>query len=202
MELKDIVESYIREFRAAECDELDWHGHQSSLAAAIEVAAMADYRGKRHSHQQRFQRITLERGRDALLQVKPGIKGAKSFDELHSPIEARVLPIKGIGELYIYDTAVRIGVKLNLLPDKVYLHRGTRQGARQLGLSGAGPLKLRELPSEFGRMEAHEIEDILCIFRDCFGGAGEATSKVAEGRSCRSPKRHSCRLKSPRQGRL
>jgi hypothetical protein len=195
VELKHIVESYIQGYRAKEHDELHWHRHQPSLTAAIEVAALADYRGKRHSHQQRLQRVTLEKGRNALLQAKSAIRGARSFDELHSLIESKVSSIKGIGELYIYDTAVRIGVKLNLLPDKVYLHRGTRQGARALGLRGAGPLQLSELPSEFRKMEAHEIEDLLCSFRDCFGEDKETTSKVAEGHGCYAPKAHSCRLK-------
>ena len=39
-----------------------------------------------------------------------------------------------LGELTVYDVAHRIGAYLQLEPDVVYLHRGTRIGARYLGL--------------------------------------------------------------------
>jgi hypothetical protein len=43
----------------------------------------------------------------------------------------------------MYDTALRIGAKLKLFPTKVYLHAGTRLGARALGLDdSAATLKV------------------------------------------------------------
>lgn len=75
--------------------------------------------------------------------------------------------LHGIGELTVYDTALRIGAKLGLLPKKVYLHAGTRAGARALGLNWkATSLAVRELPSELLTLTPHEIEDCLCIFKD------------------------------------
>jgi hypothetical protein len=50
---------------------------------------------------------------------------------------------------------------LNLFPDKVYLHAGTRLGARALGLRTAATLKMSELPKEFRALKPHEIEDVL-----------------------------------------
>ena len=47
-------------------------------------------------------------------------------------VEACAKQIKGIGELTIYDTALRIGFYLDIYPDKVYLHAGTREGAKRL----------------------------------------------------------------------
>jgi hypothetical protein len=76
-------------------------------------------------------------------------------------------PVDGIGELYIYDTALRIGAKLNLLPSRIYLHAGARVGARALGFAGRLKyIELRDLPKEFQKLEPHEIEDVLCIFKD------------------------------------
>ena len=169
MELKHIVASYIRRFREAEQRELEWYRNQPSLTAAIETAGLAiDCRGKRQLHQRRLSPSTLVKGRDALLRIKSAIRRATSFDELHSLVEGAVLPIKGINELYIYDTALRIGVKKGLLPAKVYLHRGTREGARALGFRGNAPLNVTDLPRELRRLPAHEIEDILCIYKDYF----------------------------------
>lgn len=83
-----------------------------------------------------------------------------------SSIEA-IGSIRGVGELLVYDTALRIGAKLELMPDRVYLHSGTRRGARSLGL----PFKMRlisiaELPVPLRSLKQHEVEDCLCIFKD------------------------------------
>ena len=82
-------------------------------------------------------------------------------------IEALLEPIPGAGELYVYDTSFRIGVYLGLYPTKVYLHRGTRVGAIALGYDGKQKaLDKSVLRGDFVMLEAFEIEDILCIFKD------------------------------------
>jgi hypothetical protein len=49
----------------------------------------------------------------------------------------------------------------------VYLHSGTRDGARALGLGrGRDTLRKHELPREFEELTAAEIEDCLCIYKD------------------------------------
>jgi hypothetical protein len=66
----------------------------------------------------------------------------------------------------IYDTAVRIGAKLDMSPDRVYLHAGTRAGARVLGLEWrADSVELSALPSAFRGLPGFEVEDILCIYK-------------------------------------
>ncbi|MEK7411500.1 MAG: hypothetical protein AAB327_09000, partial [Actinomycetota bacterium] len=37
-----------------------------------------------------------------------------------------------LGPLYVYDTALRIGAKKGQMPKVVYLHAGTREGAKKL----------------------------------------------------------------------
>ena len=75
----------------------------------------------------------------------------------------RIGGIHGIGELAVYDIACRIGAFLGLSPERVYLHAGTREGARALGLRGASVRKM-DLPRAFGRLSPGEIEDCLCIY--------------------------------------
>ena len=54
------------------------------------------------------------------------------------------------------------------MPERVYLHRGTRKGARALGLDWrADSLDPRVLPKELADLEPREIEDFLCIYKDC-----------------------------------
>jgi hypothetical protein len=75
--------------------------------------------------------------------------------------------IWGIGELTVYDTTYRIGAYLRKAPGKVYLHAGTREGAKALGFDGKRAFILpRELPTSFQKLNVYEIEDCLCIYKD------------------------------------
>jgi len=106
-----------------------------------------------------------------LLENLPALQGASSFDELFELVEALIRPIYGIGELAVYDTALRIGERLGLEPTKVYLHRGTREGAKALGLAyRRKAIELAELPTELRSLPARELEDVLCIYKDEFTG--------------------------------
>jgi len=91
--------------------------------------------------------------------------------------------VPGTGPLYRYDTAFRIGAHLNLFPTLVYLHAGTRNGARALGLPGKDALELSDIPIEIRHREPHEIEDILCIYEDAFRGGRMAGSGCLPARS-------------------
>jgi hypothetical protein len=61
---------------------------------------------------------------------------------------------------------------LNLFSRTVYLHAGTRTGARALGFAArAATLDVSELPAEFHALEPHEVEDVLCIFKGKFASS-------------------------------
>lgn len=170
MKLKAIVRIYIRRVRPRAEAEVDWFRQQPSIGRAIEIAALAVNRhGKRYSHQRRLKKATLEQALCVLSDETRAMMLARSFDDLFRLIDSVLKPIPGIGELYVYDTSLRIGAKLNLLPSKVYLHAGTRLGARALGLNGsAATIEVPALPHAFGALRPHEIEDVLCIFKDEF----------------------------------
>jgi hypothetical protein len=188
MKLKAIIRTYIRKVRPRARDELDWFHQQPSLRTAIEKAALAvNRKGKRYRHQCRLQRASLEQAHRVLLANSRTVQQARDFDDLFNRIDRILGPIPGIGELYVYDTSLRIGAKLNLLPTKVYLHAGTRVGARALGLDGsAATLKVSALPQEFCSLEPHEIEDILCIFKGELKTLGNKriTGDIAKRSSC------------------
>jgi hypothetical protein len=167
-----LVRTYILRIRPRALAEIDWFARQPSFHAAIETAALAvNSRRKRYSHQRRLTKLALERARGALSKRARAMEEADDFSELFDLIDAALEPIPGLGELYVYDTALRIGAKLNLFPEKVYLHAGTRLGARALGLRVAATLDVSELPKEFRRLKPHEIEDVLCIFNEALKAA-------------------------------
>ena len=89
----------------------------------------------------------------------------RTFDELHSFLEVTFLKIPGLGVLYTYDTALRIGFYLRLEPKAVYLHAGTKIGARALGVTTAKRAQVRDLPLALQVLPVHEIENFLCIFK-------------------------------------
>jgi hypothetical protein len=171
MDLKKIADYYILEIRPIAKAELDWFRKQPDLTTALEKAAFAksNDNGKRYNHQRRLQLATLELANQAMLTHFKSIEHSTSFDNLFALFESILGPIRGIGELYIYDTALRVGAKLNILPTKVYLHAGTRTGAKALGLdSKAKSLEISLLPIELQTLEPYELEDVLCTFKSNF----------------------------------
>ena len=97
------------------------------------------------------------------------IKKAENFDDLLNIIE-RAAP-KGIGELMVYDTAVRVGAFLNLSPDKIYLHAGTKTGLKKLNGKFKGKtITKNQLPEPFksSSLDCYELEDVLCIYKNEF----------------------------------
>jgi hypothetical protein len=167
MKFDAIVRTYIRKIRPRAQAEIDWFADQPSLADAIEHAGLAqNSRNKRYSHQRRLTKVALKQALRALREAADAITRVRNFDELFNLIKDEVESIPGIGELYIYDTSLRIGAKLNLFPNRIYLHAGTRDGARALGMDHrAKTLKISALPKQFHVLQPHELEDILCIFK-------------------------------------
>ena len=97
------------------------------------------------------------------------LKNCSSFEEFHEVIAQTLESIHGIGELTVYDTSLRIGSFLKLEPSKVFLHAGTRIGARYLGMDvSKSKLEISEFPAQFRMLKPREIEDVLCIYKKWF----------------------------------
>lgn len=168
--LDRIVDDYIRDHQHGAQQEQRWFAIQPDLRTAVEIAARAESpSGKRLSHQRRIPSNVLQESCRRLLQVLPALEKAQSFDTVHELVSSTIDPIHGIGELVVYDTALRIGARLGLEPDKVYLHAGTRVGAAKLGLPTSDAyIEISELPPELRRLKPHEIEDVLCLYKHRF----------------------------------
>lgn len=169
-EYADIVKEYIQQYRSNIQEQLAWFREQPTLEAAIERAALSVNRcGKRFSHQYRIRNAALLQAKCVLLTAKADLCACQDFDKLIEVIGEELSHISGLGELYVYDTALRIGAKLGLLPQKVYLHRGARAGAQALGLNAkARTLEVEVMPPIMQKLTAHELEDVLCIFKGEF----------------------------------
>jgi hypothetical protein len=162
--LERIVAAYIEHKRARAEAFLRWCARMT-LAEAIESASYARTPGgKKHSHERRLPRAASEKAHAALRSARLGT--CRTFDELHATVKALLDPIPKIGEMMVYDTALRLGAALKLAPDLVYLHRGTREGAVALGFDRRrDTVHPDELPAAFRALHPHEIEDCLCIYK-------------------------------------
>lgn len=161
-----IVQDYIRRHRPNAIRELQYFRNIPSLKEAIEQAGLARTpNGKRSSHQRRIPASVLQQATRRLRRANLGHVG--SFAQLIARVTTATRSVHGIGELYVYDTALRLGVHLGLRPRRVYLHAGTRRGAQALGLdSRSESLSLNQLPEALRRLRPYEIEDVLCIYKD------------------------------------
>lgn len=165
-----ILRHYDAHHRPRVEQERAWFASAWSIEEAITRASLAtDERGKRFSHQRRIPQGALQEARTALLAVKAAIRDAHDFAELLTIITSALDDVYRTGELYRYDTTLRLGYYLNLPPMKVYLHAGTRTGARALHLPFKNAfLEPHEVPSELRSRPEAEIEDILCIYKEQF----------------------------------
>lgn len=162
-----IVRHYCVHFRVGEENQLDWFRQQPSLYDAVITAARAvDGRGKRFGHQTHITRAALLEAQKILVDDCDALGDYFSFHELWSHLKEALGHVAGLGELYIY-TALRIGAYRNLSPDRVYLHAGTRAGAKRFGFNTKDRewLDVSTFPTPLRDFPAHEIEDILCIYK-------------------------------------
>lgn len=170
--LKRLIDQYLHRFVQHRQAERGRFASMPSLTMAIRDAALARRAdGKCEAHQRRVGLARLDPFEKLLQKSQAAIAKCKCFDDLHA-IVARC-QTERVGALATYDTAVRIGAYLGLAPDKVYLHTGTRSGAKALGLDVSQDwLDPDDLPAPLQRLSPDEIEDFLCIFKGSFRGGG------------------------------
>ena len=159
--LADFVQQYKRDH---EHDPRDALANCRHLDDAIRHATGSA--GKVPGHQRRVGRKILQEACERLLGHQDEIEGCQSFAELIALVERATEGIYRFGELAVYDTAFRLGVWLKRWPKMVYLHAGTRIGAKALGLDvGRDCLDMAELPVEVRVLKPWQVEDFLCIFK-------------------------------------
>ena len=170
--LRRIVRDYRSRFGAARKREDAWYRSAPTFQEAVRrAAACQNELGKRCSHQRRIPRAALRAGVATLAGASWALRSCRSFEELHSHVHGLVGGIRGVGRLYVYDVAARIGVVLGLRPRRVYLHAGTRDGARALGLDfRADSIDVTEFPRGLRELKAWELEDVLCIYKSELAG--------------------------------
>jgi hypothetical protein len=191
-----ILRSYRTDAKRRASEEAWWSDPDLGLRETIRRASLSEIpsRGRlvRYSHQCRLSRSVLTETADMLTSLEGEIARFSSFDELYGLISNVCSTVYGAGDLYAYDVAQRIGLRLGLHPDRVYLHTGVRTGARALGLniSGRKSIRMDELPPALRSLTPSEAEDVLCIYKGFFGKDDE---NVPDTSGCSPRVRHRSR---------
>jgi len=146
---------------------------------------------KRNSHQRRLPRGAPKEIRERLSRIAASLAHAPDFESLYQQIKGAikgVKGVKGVGDLMVYDTSLRLGANLGLAPQKVFLQRGALWGAEILFRLAGTKQKLRsgtsigreELPADLDALSEDEIENFLCTMRSSF----DPTLPLAEPATC------------------
>lgn len=160
--MQDYVNNCSREAK----EELGYFSDQPNLVRAIRAAAEATIDGKRHPHQRRIPGKTLKYFGRALSRRRKALRACKAFPELMKISHKVAQGFWSHSKLTVYDTTLRIGAHLSIMPDRIYLHAGVKEGAKALGLSGSpGFLMRSQLPKEFQELDCWEIEHCLCLYK-------------------------------------
>lgn len=139
------------------------------LEMAIEYASFGwdiDRKMNRHQH-----RVGEDNCRIAFKKLDiQAIAQAITFEEIFVQTEKVRLSTltHRIGDLWSYDTALRIGFNLNIYPTTVYLQTGAKKGASHLinrKLKRSEPIEA--FPTEFHSLKPHQIENLLCVCKGC-----------------------------------
>ncbi len=207
---QDIVDCYKTKIRPHADWELSEFSAKGPLSHAIQRAAlclMPD--GRTFPHQHRIPKDSLRKAAAVLADAGAEMAACSDFEELYGTVSRRIRDIHMIGDLTIYDIAHRIGVNLGIQPQSVYLHRGTAEGIRILGLLGFnGRLDVDDLPEAFRQLSPNEIEGCLYLFKrelKAISREGEIACK-ANRRPCRScieeKARTGCVVPRPSEGSM
>ena len=168
---------------------LDFYRNLGSLKEAIEYGCSAKFKIRyqdeeyelKHTHQEEFvdekgkkrgvNNSILNNMKSKLLFKEKELQSASSFEEVYNIIKS--VKVAYFGELSIYDAAVRISSYLGIVPDKVYLHAGARDGAKHLESKGLLPIdasigrtiSIQNFPDSLQKLDVLQIENLLCAFK-------------------------------------
>jgi hypothetical protein len=141
-----------------------------SLIQAIEYAASAaDPEGKINPHQRRIGKKRLRQSAKILKKYTSEIIRAKSFADLFVVTEVIKEENRGLGDLWSYDTALRIAFNLgkSFKPQAVFVQAGVVEGVRKIfpkKRMGSRTLPVTIFPRPLQKLEPFEIENFLCVW--------------------------------------
>ena len=150
----------------------------------------------RGGHQYRMQERDIYEAAEELQKNNIAIGKYKDFEDLYDNVKKVISPCHGIAELTVYDTALRLGYHLGVLPNaKVYLTSGGLEGYKRMtnkfyagGILVIDRTTIVSTFPELSSLTAYEIEDFFCVCKDFFEKAnntgGGVNSRIKPAAKC------------------
>ncbi|MGE3802296.1 MAG: hypothetical protein AB7H80_14870 [Candidatus Kapaibacterium sp.] len=170
-DLKACVEQYKQKHNVANDPCAIFSEQADSIQEAARRAALSrDSNGRKHDHQRRLPNVVLENVARKL--SRESFDNVKDFEDIMHIVDQNKVP--WFGPLAIYDTAYRIGRKMKIEPEYVYLHAGVRVGCASFKISPdpktKDQIKRDELPVELQELANQQtlagVENFLCVYKD------------------------------------
>ncbi|MMZ55266.1 hypothetical protein D1872_171120 [compost metagenome] len=180
-----LLEQLIKQYNDVFLSRLDFHLQfyvNKNLDEVLEGASYAltptenGKAPKKHPHQWRLSKETLDNVKEKLSQnnIKTKLEELRSkrekdgFEKVYQLIRDTIYPIKGVGPLMVYDTALRIGAGLNLYPQNyLYVQQGAQEGLKNLLNINSKKIAISLIsPSPVSKLSAYHLGNFLCIYRD------------------------------------
>ena len=165
---QEIIDKYTAWRKNTPDTWIDHTVEQEDILSAINIAAKSKNKDdEKNKHQWRLKNENLDNFAEKLSTKSKEITEAADFANLLDIIEA--CKVKGIGELASYDTANRIGCKIKVYPDKIYLHAGTKEGVEKLLGKRISKrfIEKSDLPEPFksSELSCADLEALFCIYK-------------------------------------
>ena len=171
--LSELVGEYLQDWGDCYQNEAKWWGDKETLdwkSAQKRVWESRWADGKMHVHQRRVGSEKLKEGLRIALIDNIQSDRFETFEQLYGWVESVAHQVDGLGELVTYDVALRLGMWLNLEPAVVYLHGGTREGAKKFNVDvKEKTATLSTFPPEIQNLGATHAENFLCIYKEHLG---------------------------------
>ena len=171
--MEQIVSTYKKVYLPAAHAEWRWFASAKNIKEAIARAVSSELNEDGNymsSHQRRIGRAKLAKAAIYFGRMAEEYASATNFEQVYAITKSVSTPKElRIGELARYDFSTRVSAFLNLKPESVYLHAGTRTGARNLGYLHENEIQKTELIQKHPELETlspDDIENLLCIFKD------------------------------------
>jgi hypothetical protein len=169
MSLQSDIADY-QENELRELHELARFFKSLSFASAIEYAASGVSPHKKiHLHQRRIGVKRLRKSTAILKKHIPVIRKAKSFADLFVITETIRLYMKGLGDLWSYDTALRMAFNRGktFYPRAVYVQEGSMKSVKRIFsniLIKGRVLPMKLFPKEMRVLKPFEAENFLTVW--------------------------------------
>jgi hypothetical protein len=108
-----IVDDYRKGSPSREREAQWWAAEDHAFAEALDRAGHARTQsGARHGHQRRLSQSAIAGCVSSLTAISDQLEAAQDFHEVFTLIERSFKPVRGAGELAVYDAANRISERL------------------------------------------------------------------------------------------